>query len=91
MRDLTNEGKKGITPIVRGGVLPCTDTDGSSGKTLNPPNLRPNLACLGTCNRGRPICDKGLQLLLYQKETDVQFWASVIKLSELQIQIGSPK
>ena len=41
MRDLTNERKKGITPIVHGGVLPRTDTLGSGGKTLNTPNLRP--------------------------------------------------
>ena len=48
-RDLTNECKKGITPIVHGGVLPRTDTLGS-GKTLNTPNLRPNLPCLGICH-----------------------------------------
>ena len=58
MRDLTNEGKKSITPIGHGGVLPRTDTLGS-GKTVKTPNLRPNL---GTCCYSRPhVSDKDLQ------------------------------
>ena len=87
MRDLTNEGKKSITPIGHGGVLPRTDTLGS-GKTVNTPNLRPNL---GTCCYTRPRVTKICNFHnCCRKRTPMQFWGVVIKPSKLQIQICSP-
>ena len=68
MRDLTNEGKKGITPIVHGGVLPRTDTLGS-GKTLNTPNLRPKPLRPWEHEQGLN-CDKDDSLDFFSKK----FW-----------------
>ena len=67
MRSLTNEYKKGITPIGHGGVLSHSDTLGS-GKTLNTPNLRPKRSRAWEHELGLN-CDKDDSLDFFSKSS----------------------